>query len=145
MKKTIFAAAIILLIYSCGSSRNIERYERDAVTMGYDTISGDVNSFAVSVVKPDKDKASTSYTNMYSYLQGRVPGLYVSGTDIVIRGVGSNTNTAPLILVDGIEMDDISAIDPYYVSSVEVLKDASASMYGIRGANGVILITTRKK
>lgn len=145
MKKTIFAAAIILLIYSCGSSRNIERYERDAVTMGYDTISGDVNNFSISVLKPEKDKASLSYTNMYTYLQGRVPGVYVNGTNIIIRGIGSNTNTAPLILVDGIEMDDISSIDPYYVSSVEVLKDASASMYGMRGANGVILITTRKK
>ena len=48
----------------------------------------------------------------------------------------------PLILVDGVPVDDRSGINPGDVKSVEVLKDSSASIYGIRGANGVILITT---
>ena len=51
-----------------------------------------------------------------------------------------------MYLVDGVEVDDVSALDPNVVESVEVLKDAaSASIYGIGAANGVILITTRKE
>jgi len=53
-----------------------------------------------------------------------------------------NGTADPLILVDGVPVDDLSGINPGDVKSVEVLKDSSASIYGIRGANGVILITT---
>ena len=63
---------------------------------------------------------------------------------IIIRGVGSiNSSNDPLILVDGSEITDLSTINPNDVKSVNVLKDASSSIYGVRGANGVILITTK--
>jgi len=63
---------------------------------------------------------------------------------IIIRGIGSiNSSNDPLILVDGSEITDLSTINPNDVKSVDVLKDASSSIYGVRGANGVILITTK--
>ena len=78
--------------------------------------------------------------------KGRVPGLVVNGTSITIRGVNSILGSnEPLILVDGMETDDISHIQPDMVERVDVLKDASTTaLYGARGANGVILIVTRK-
>ena len=63
---------------------------------------------------------------------------------IIIRGIGSiNSSNDPMILVDGSEITDLSTINPNDVKSVDVLKDASSSIYGVRGANGVILITTK--
>ena len=62
---------------------------------------------------------------------------------ILIRGVNSiNSSSDPLILVDGVEMSDISSLNPADVKSVDVIKDGSSAIYGMRGANGVILITT---
>ena len=80
---------------------------------------------------------------------GRVPGLSVyqegDGYKYVIRGVSTLYGSSdPLFIVDGVETDNIDHISPRDVSSVEVLKDGSASIYGTRGANGVILITTKR-
>ncbi len=88
-------------------------------------------------------------------LAGEIAGVQVvsssgqpgSSATISIRGVGSiNSSSAPLYVVDGIPYDgDISAIDPSDIASTTVLKDATAtSLYGSRGSNGVILITTKK-
>ena len=90
-----------------------------------------------------------SYSNMGEYLMGRVPGLtvYQDGDSYkyVIRGVSTLYGSSdPLFLVDGVETDNIDHINPRDVRSVEVLKDGSASIYGTRGANGVILITTKR-
>ena len=81
---------------------------------------------------------------MYDYLRGRVAGVEVSpNNSIRIRGTNSiNSSTEPLIIVDGSEAD-LNSVSPYDVYSVSVLKDASSSIYGVRGANGVILITTK--
>ncbi|QHL89389.1 SusC/RagA family TonB-linked outer membrane protein [Nibribacter ruber] len=87
-------------------------------------------------------------------LQGTMPGVTVQqtsgqpgadGSNIRIRGIGSiNSNTFPLVLVDGVEMD-INQVDANIVESISVLKDAaSAAIYGSRAANGVILITTKR-
>lgn len=92
-------------------------------------------------------------TNLGMALTGNLPGLVTISSSgqpgsedpqIVIRGVTSWNSSAPLILVDGIERS-INAIDISSVESVSVLKDASATaVYGVRGANGVILITTKR-
>lgn len=109
-------------------------------------ITGSVSS--VSTKGPQK----YGYTNIYQYLQGRVPGLMVlksgSGYTIRIRGLTNsfNGNSEPLIVLNGTPLssaDDIQYIDPSNVKSIDVLKDAaSASIYGVRAANGVILIQT---
>lgn len=86
-------------------------------------------------------------------LQGKIAGVQVTqstgepgrGAEIRIRGIGTLNNASPLYVVDGMLLDDISFINLQDVASVEVLKDASATaIYGSRGANGVIIITTKK-
>ena len=81
---------------------------------------------------------------MYDYLRGRVPGVQVTSDNrIIIRGIGTNSNnTDPLILVDGVEVTDLSNIDPAFVKSVDVIKDGSSAIYGMQGANGVVIIKT---
>ena len=81
---------------------------------------------------------------MYDYLRGRVPGVQVTPDNrIIIRGLGTNSdNFDPLILVDGVEVTDLSGIDPAFVKSVDVIKDGSSAIYGMQGANGVIIIKT---
>ena len=86
-------------------------------------------------------------------LTGNLPGVITTSSTgmpgaedptIVIRGVSSWNNSQPLILVDGIERP-MSAVDITSVQSISVLKDASATaVYGVKGANGVILITTKR-
>ncbi|WP_297337701.1 TonB-dependent receptor [Algoriphagus sp.] len=86
-------------------------------------------------------------------LQGRVSGVQItsnsgapgSGATVRIRGVGTLNNSNPLFVVDGMLLDNIDFLNPNDVESMEVLKDASATaIYGSRGANGVIIVTTRQ-
>lgn len=81
----------------------------------------------------------------YHELIGRVPGLIISPDGkILIRGISSvNSSNEPLIIVDRIAVPDINVYRPNEVEKVEVLKDASSAIYGVRGANGVILITLK--
>ena len=89
-----------------------------------------------------QDEANSSYTNIYDMIQGKVPGVQVSGTKITIRGVNSiNLSTDPLFVVDGVVVNTIDNISPRQVKSISVLKGSDASIYGSRGAGGVILIT----
>ncbi|MBQ5581751.1 MAG: TonB-dependent receptor plug domain-containing protein, partial [Bacteroidales bacterium] len=88
----------------------------------------------------------TGYSNIYEYIQGRVAGVEVRGSEIRIRGERSILgDNSPLFIVDGMVVDDIGFISPDHISRIDVLKDASSTaIYGARGANGVIIITTRK-
>src|SRR5690606_27079916 len=68
-----------------------------------------------------------------------------NNTSIRIRGINTLNNSSPMVVIDGIMGGDMSILNPEDIESVSVLKDAaSASIYGVRGANGVILITTKK-
>ena len=141
-----FFLALVALPFlsACGSSHHVATAEGDtAVEMGYGTVSKDDLTYSVSSLKPEENEIS-SYSNMYDYLRGRVPGVMVSPNNkIQIRGNNSiNASTEPLIIVDGTE-SDLDAINPRDVYSVDVLKDGSASIYGVRGACGVIIITTK--
>jgi TonB-linked SusC/RagA family outer membrane protein len=86
-----------------------------------------------------------------SALQGTTSGVAVnlsSGApgakvNILIRGVSSNTNNQPLTIVDGYQ-GDLNSINPNDIESITVLKDAQAAIYGIKGANGVVLVTTKR-
>ncbi|MEN7548487.1 SusC/RagA family TonB-linked outer membrane protein [Rapidithrix thailandica] len=92
--------------------------------------------------------------NVMQGLQGKVAGVNVflnsgsptSSPRILIRGLGTiNSSSSPLFVVDGVVMEDIQFLNPNDIESMEVLKDASATaIYGSRGANGVILVSTRK-
>ncbi len=101
-----------------------------------------------------KDLLSSSSANLANALSGKMSGLITiqssgqPGKDdatMYLRGVGTTNGQQPLILIDGVPRDNIMAIDANEVASVSILKDASATaVFGVRGANGVILINTRR-
>ena len=100
---------------------------------------------------------STNYLKFYEpsiteTLNNRVAGVaitnnagFLAPTELKIRGYASMSNNNPLYIVDGIPQSDISAISPNDIEKIDILKDASATaIYGSRGANGVVLITTKQ-
>ena len=108
---------------------------------------------AVSAVNVDEKITSRALPNISSGLEGLVPGLAATqnsgmaggnGASLLIRGLGTVNNASPLIVVDGMPDIDINRINVNDIETISVLKDAtSASVYGSRAANGVILITTK--
>lgn len=107
---------------------------------------------AVSVVNM-KQTLVESNANILTSLQGRVPGVEIesdgtpggNGTSVKIRGFSTLNNNGPLYVIDGVPTTYIGALNPQDIESIQVLKDAaSASIYGSRANNGVIVITTRK-
>ena len=143
MRNIFYLAISVMLISACGTGRNIPKNETDYYNLGYVKVDKDTSTESVSSLKVPM---ASGYNNIYDYLKGRVAGLDVQGTSITIRGIKSiNLSSEPLILVDGVTVSDISWLTPDMVYSIDVLKDASSTaLYGSRGANGVILITTRK-
>jgi TonB-dependent SusC/RagA subfamily outer membrane receptor len=112
----------------------------DMVDIGYATSDRKNATSQVNKIDATSDKYA-SYPNIYEMLRGIVPGVQVSGKTITIQGVNSaNGRTPPLFVVDGNVVSSIDDIVPVQVKSIEVLKGASASIYGSRGQNGVILI-----
>ena len=142
MKKTILLFAALLILAGCGSQKDLAASGSPAPKNdGYsNNETGAISHLEMS------ETESTTYRTLEEYLEGRVAGLEI-GPDggIVIRGKGTyNGFSGPLIIVDGVEVSDTSAINPNDIYSVDVLKDAaSSSIYGIRGSNGVIVITTK--
>ncbi|WP_240348303.1 TonB-dependent receptor [Longitalea arenae] len=127
------------------------------VVIGYGTQKkSDVTGSVVSV--PKARLSELPVTNVYQAMQGSVAGLNItqnssvpgSGATVTVRGINSiNANRTPFIVVDGIPFSttggNINDINSNDIASIEVLKDASAvAIYGTRGANGVILITTKR-
>ena len=125
----------------------------EVIVVGYGTQKKVNMTGAVAAVKIDDKMTSRSLSNVSTGLQGLVPGLQVTSTSgmagndnasLMIRGYGSVNGTSPLIVVDGMPDVDINRINFQDVESISILKDAaSASIYGSRASNGVILITTR--
>src|ERR1700722_10350548 len=100
-----------------------------------------------------KDFAPSVTTNVQQALDGQIAGANIqqtsgtpgAGFNITLRGVNSLDGTNPLIMVDGVEMDNLNNIDPAIVDHVEVVKGAAGGMlYGAQGAKGVIQIFTKK-
>jgi TonB-linked SusC/RagA family outer membrane protein len=109
---------------------------------------------AISSVDTEELKV-TSSTNIANALAGRVAGLTsiqrgggqpgVDNPSMYLRGVATLNGTAPLILIDGVPRDNIRTLDVNEVESISVLKDAgSTAQFGVRGANGVLIITTKR-
>lgn len=123
----------------------------EVVVIGYGTQRKADLTGSVGVVDV-ADAKKTAATNIYEMLQGQVPGVSVSTTsqpgamsNVMIRGVGSFNTVGPLYVLDGMIVNDVNNLNPTEIESMQVLKDASAAaIYGARGANGVILITTKK-
>ncbi|UOQ80442.1 TonB-dependent receptor [Hymenobacter sp. 5414T-23] len=123
----------------------------EVVVIGYGTArKSDLTGSVASVSAAQLTQVATA--DPVQALQGRVAGVEVtsnsgqpgSGTRIRVRGVGTINNSDPLYVVDGVQTSDISFLLPTDIESTEILKDASATaIYGSRGANGVVLITTK--
>lgn len=125
----------------------------EVVVVGYGTQKKVNLTGSVSSISVDKISESRPVTNISQALAGLAAGVsVVSGSNqpgndnatIRVRGVGTLNSAAPLIIIDGVEAG-INTVQPQDIESMSVLKDAaSASIYGSRAANGVILITTKK-
>ncbi|EDP72382.1 putative TonB-linked outer membrane protein [Flavobacteriales bacterium ALC-1] len=122
----------------------------EVVVIGYGTQKKKEVTGAVSVVD-SKAIEKLNPTRVEQALQGQVAGVTVtsnsgspgSGSNIRIRGISTNGDARPLILVDGNVIEDLSVINPSDIKTINVLKDATAGIYGVRAANGVVLITTK--
>lgn len=125
----------------------------EIVVVGYSTQSRTTLTGSVSTLDA-KEIESLPVPNVSQTLAGRVAGVSMrpnggapggDNPDIHIRGIVTTGNNAPLVVVDGIRRDNINQIDPSSIETVTILKDAAAiAPFGIGGANGVILITTKR-
>ncbi|BCI63784.1 SusC/RagA family TonB-linked outer membrane protein [Coprobacter secundus] len=126
----------------------------DVVVVGYSSQKKETVTGAVAAIQT-KDLLQSPQANISNALVGRMPGLLAvqrsgePGKDqstLRIRGIGTFAGEQdPLVLVDGIETSNYDNIDPNEIESVSILKDASATaVYGVRGANGVLIITTKR-
>jgi TonB-linked SusC/RagA family outer membrane protein len=127
----------------------------DVVVVGYGTQKKETLTGAVSSVKGSEVIKSPAI-NVSNSLAGRIPGVTVIGqggepgndySTILVRGLNTFQNSTPLFVVDGVPQqnsDKLQHIDPSSIENISVLKDASAAIYGSQGANGVILITTKR-
>jgi len=125
----------------------------EVVVIGYGTSNLANLTGSVSTVDVEKVMSSRPATNVASMLQGQVSGVFIhtnsgqpgaEGMNILIRGQGSMGDSQPLVIIDGME-SSMDNINPFDVESISVLKDAaSASIYGTRAANGVILVSTKR-
>lgn len=122
----------------------------EIVVIGYGTARSKDLTGSISTVKAEEFSSIPSSSPMGA-LQGRMPGVQIvtsgapgSTPDVRIRGLGSFGSAGPLFVVDGMFFDNIDFLDNNNIESVTILKDASAAaIYGVRAANGVVLITTR--
>ncbi|MGI9532417.1 SusC/RagA family TonB-linked outer membrane protein [Lutimonas sp.] len=122
----------------------------EVILIGYGTQAKKEITGAVAVVGSETIE-KLNPVRVEQALQGQVSGVSItaqsgspgSASNIRIRGVTTNGNNNPLILVDGNVIEDLSVINPNDIESINVLKDATAGIYGVRAANGVILITTK--
>ena len=128
----------------------------EVVVIGYGSKTRDELTSAVSTVKADEIASFVGTTSLDNILQGKAAGVQITATNgrpgntgfVRIRGVGTfNANSSPLYVVDGVPIDEtnVNQINPSDIESVSILKDAAtASRYGSRAANGVVLLTTKK-
>ena len=122
----------------------------EIVLIGYGSQKKKETTGAVSVISSQTIE-DLKPTRIEQALQGQVAGVNITTTsgapgaasNIRIRGVSTNGDNQPLILVDGNRIEDLSVINPSDIESINILKDATAGIYGVLAANGVIIITTK--
>ncbi|MEO6000346.1 MAG: SusC/RagA family TonB-linked outer membrane protein [Chitinophagaceae bacterium] len=116
----------------------------DVMVIGYGTSKKNDLTGSVSSVNI-RDLGDRQNPGLDILLQGKIAGVDVNAGSIRIRGVTSFNNTDPLVVIDGFLGGNMQIVNPNDIESIEVLKDASSTaIYGSRGANGVILVTTKR-
>ena len=123
----------------------------EVVVIGYGSAKAKDLTAPIDVVK-EKELINVPTSSPMAALQGKVPGVNIinsgtpgEGPKVTIRGMGSFGDTSPLYVVDGMFYDNINFLNNSDIQDMTILKDASASaIYGVRAANGVVIITTKK-
>ncbi|MFN8334267.1 MAG: TonB-dependent receptor [Cyclobacteriaceae bacterium] len=126
----------------------------EVVVIGYGEQKKSLNTAAISKVD-GKKLENFSNQRLEQILQGQLSGVTIkpssgqpgSSYNLLIRGIGTNGDNSPLIIIDGMVANDgaLASLNPDDIESIEVMKDAASSaIYGARGANGVVLVTTKK-
>lgn len=124
----------------------------DVVVVGYGVQKKKLVTGATIEVKGD-DIEKMNTTQVLGALQSKTPGVNITavsgqpgdGFKVAVRGAGTNSDTKPIYVIDGVAGGDINNLNPADIERIDVLKDAaSAAIYGANGANGVILITTKQ-
>ncbi|KMQ68599.1 TonB-dependent receptor [Chryseobacterium sp. FH2] len=150
---TVFLLPVLAMAQEKETKKEKETKIDEVVLVGYTKVSKADVTNAVGSVKAE-DMKDMPVNSAAEAIQGRVAGVQITASEgspgaeveIKVRGGTSITQSnAPLYIVDGIQMDNaLSVLSPKEIESIEVLKDAaSTSIYGARGANGVVLITTK--
>jgi TonB-linked SusC/RagA family outer membrane protein len=155
-----FTGYVTLEVVATGTGPLAIKLEKDllnlteVVVVGYGTQKKPNLTGAVAVVD-FQDLGNIPQANTINILSGRMPGVSVvqagaepgeDGGEVTIRGTGTLNDASPLVIIDGVQatLSDLGNLTPQEISSVTVLKDASsAAIYGSRGANGVVLVTTK--
>ncbi|TZF86008.1 TonB-dependent receptor (plasmid) [Pedobacter sp. BS3] len=146
-EKTIHTEGIINIVLE----PDIQMLDQ-VIAIGYGTMKKSDVTGAVTSIKAEQLQR-TPAAGLDQALQGRAAGVTVNANSgqpgapavVRIRGIGTVNDSSPIYVVDGIILSDISFLSPNDIESTEILKDASATaIYGSRGANGVILVTTKK-
>lgn len=132
---------ILLTGNSSEDSEEVKPTDGEFVNIGYGTSDKkNLTNPGGRVVDGQNPEFSSAQT-IYDMIRGRFPGVEVSGTSIkILESSSLNVSSEPTFVVDGVFVNDIGNISPQSVKSIEVLKGPAASVYGIRGSNGVIVI-----
>lgn len=132
--------------------KNATQELEEVVVVGYGVVKKSDLTSSIVTLKEDDIKNNVG-ANFVSGIQGKVAGVQITNSsgapgstpNIIIRGVTTQNGSAPLYVVDGIPGVNINSINQNDIKSIEILKDAaSTSIYGARGSNGIVLITTKK-
>lgn len=124
----------------------------EVVVVGYGSQKRGHLTSAVSSINA-KELMKAPMQNVSNLLTGKISGLTSiqasgkpgdDGTTLYVRGLNSFSNNGPMVIVDGVARP-MDYVNPNDIASISILKDAAASIYGVQGANGVILITTKKR
>ncbi|WP_336070438.1 TonB-dependent receptor [Mesoflavibacter sp. CH_XMU1404-2] len=131
-------------------TENVESLS-EVVVIGYGSQRKELVSGAYTSLDSDKI-VENNPTRIEEALKGSAAGVQVNSSsgspgaalNIRVRGITTNGDNSPLVIVDGVNIgNDLSIIDPNDIAKIDVIKDASTAIYGVQGANGVILITTK--
>ena len=125
----------------------------EVVVVGYGAQKKETLTGAVTVVNDKMLKDKGALSNPAQALQGQVPGVIITRNsaapgdeswNMKLRGSFSKNNSAPLVIIDGVESEEFGQLNPADIESINFLKDASAAIYGSKAAGGVILVQTKK-
>ena len=152
-KGKVFRSKKVKINPSTLDSVNVKLYfisteKNKEIAVGYGYITKDELTSAVSYM--DRQTIDfTQYSDIFELIKGRFPSVQVIGggteKEVIIRGISSNSSSnCALYVVDGLVLNSISSILPSHVKSINVIKDGTASIYGARGGNGVVVIETIK-